>query len=402
MTTDTATATTPPRRRRSVPRIALPVLLLGLIVAGVGLLGDRLTGLVGSNPPPADSFNVRRVSFEPGAIEIRVQNPQRDDLTVAVVTIDDAIVPFSLDGPRTLGRLRSTTVVVPYAWLADEPYLVGITSSSGIQSTRAVAAAVPARGFTVDGVLGYLLIGLLVGVVPVALGLSWLPSLRRADPRWTAAFMALTAGLLVFLAVDASAEALELQAALPGAIQGPGLVLIGIALSAVGLSWLSQRLTRATPAVGSPTGLTLALLVAIGIGVHNLGEGLAIGTSFALGELALGSFLVVGFMVHNLTEGLAIAAPIASAGHRAPPPRLVALTAIAGLPAVLGCWIGGYITNEVLAVLFFGLAAGAALQVVVEVARYVRRSAPGGLGSGHVVGGFLAGLAVMYATGLLI
>ena len=402
MPTDTATATTPSRRRRTVPRIALPVLLLGLIVAGVGLLGDRLTGLVGSNPPPADSFNVRRVSFEPGAIEIRVQNPQRDDLTVAVVTIDDAIVPFSLDGPRTLGRLRSTTVVVPYAWLADEPYLVGVTSSRGIQSTRAVAAAVPARGFTADGVLGYLLIGLLVGVVPVALGLSWLPSLRRADPRWTAAFMALTAGLLVFLAVDASAEALELQAALPGAIQGPGLVLIGIALSAVGLSWLSQRLTRATPAVGSPTGLTLALLVAIGIGVHNLGEGLAIGTSFALGELALGSFLVVGFMVHNLTEGLAIAAPIASAGHRAPPPRLVVLTAIAGLPAVLGCWIGGYITNEVLAVLFFGLAAGAALQVVVEVARYVRRSAPGGLGSGHVVGGFLAGLAVMYATGLLI
>jgi zinc transporter ZupT len=231
----------------------------------------------------------------------------------------------------------------------------------------------------------------------------WLPSLRRADPRWIAAFMALTAGLLVFLAVDATAEALELQALLPAAAQGSGLILIGIAISALGLSWLSQRLTRGSGGSGGrPVGVALATLVAIGIGVHNMGEGLAIGTSFALGELALGSFLVIGFMVHNVTEGLGIAAPIAAAGQRASLARLAALTALAGVPAVLGAWIGAYLTNELLAVLFFGLAAGAALQVVVEVIRYLLRSAPGGLASGHVIGGFLAGLVAMYVTGLLI
>jgi zinc transporter, ZIP family len=182
-------------------------------------------------------------------------------------------------------------------------------------------------------------------------------------------------------------------------------VLIGIAISALGLTWVSQRLTRGVGggAGGArPAGLVLATLVAIGIGVHNLGEGLAIGTSFAIGELALGSFLVIGFMVHNVTEGLGIAAPIASSGQRASLGRLAWLTVLAGAPAILGAWIGAYLSNEFLAVLFFGLAAGAALQVVFEVGRYLRRSAPGGLASGHVVGGFLAGLVVMYVTGLLI
>ena len=148
-------------------------------------------------------------------------------------------------------------------------------------------------------------------------------------------------------------------------------------------------------------GLALATLVAVGIGVHNLGEGLAIGTSFALGELALGSFLVIGFMIHNVTEGLGIAAPIAAGGARPSGLRLAALALIAGLPAVLGAWIGAYITNEILAVLFFGLAAGAALQVVFEVGRYLKRHAPGGLASGYAVGGFLVGLVAMWATGLL-
>ena len=148
-------------------------------------------------------------------------------------------------------------------------------------------------------------------------------------------------------------------------------------------------------------GVALATLVAIGIGLHNLGEGLAIGSSFALGELALGSFLIVGFMVHNVTEGLGIAAPIAE-GTRVSLARLAGLAAIAGAPAIVGAWIGGFLTSDLLGVLFFAVATGAALQVVVEVGRYVARRAPGGLRSGWVGGGFLAGIAVMYLTGLLV
>jgi zinc transporter ZupT len=211
--------------------------------------------------------------------------------------------------------------------------------------------------------------------------------------------MALTAGLLLFLGVEALFEAFELQATVPSAFGGPGLVLLGVALSYLTMTFLSSRFS--TAAGGALGGVALATLVAVGIGVHNFGEGLAIGTSFAFGQLTLGSFLIVGFMIHNVTEGLGIAAPAADEGASLSAGRLVLLTAIAGAPAILGAWTGGYVANDVLAILFFGAAAGAAFEVVAEVVRYVAKRDPGGLRSGYAIGGFLAGVAIMYATGLI-
>jgi ZIP family zinc transporter len=378
----------------------VPIVLLVAVVSGFAAAGGSLTGLLGANPPPADEFAIRRVTFHPGEIHIRVTNPQQADLTIATVTVDDAIVPYELDGPRTLGRLRSSTIVVPYDWVAEEPIAVGVTSSTGIQTTEEIAAAVETPGPSASRFVGYGLVGILVGIVPVALGLLWLPSLRRAAPQWLAAFMALTGGLLTFLALEALSEAVELQAALPSAVGGVGLVLLGVSLSYLTLTALSHRL-GAGGSRGAPVGgLALATLVAVGIGLHNAGEGLAIGSSFALGELALGTFLIVGFMIHNVTEGLGIAAPIAEGEGRASFTRLAVLTLVAGAPAIGGAWIGGFVTSDLLGVFFFAAAAGAALEVVVEVGRYVARRAPGGLSSPYVLGGFLAGVAVMYVTGL--
>ncbi len=382
----------------------LPILLLVGVVSLFATAGGSITDLIGSNPPPADELDIRRVSFEPGRIEIRVTNPQRDAITIGTVTVADAIVPYAVDGPSTLERLRSATIVVPYDWVPDEPISVGVTSSTGIQVTEEIAAAVETPGADSRSFFGYALIGFLVGVVPVALGLMWLPALRGADPRWLAAFMALTAGLLTFLALDALSEALALQATLPGQLGGTGLVLLGVAASYLALTFVAERLGKRGRKAGDSGllgGIALATLVAVGIGLHNLGEGLAIGSSFALGELALGSFLIVGFMVHNVTEGLGIAAPIAE-GTRVSLGRLAALAVVAGAPAIVGAWIGGFLTSDLLGVLFFAVATGAALQVVVEVGRYISRKAPGGLRSGWVGGGFLAGVAVMYLTGLLI
>jgi zinc transporter ZupT len=213
---------------------------------------------------------------------------------------------------------------------------------------------------------------------------------------WLATFMAFTAGLLSFLGVEALSEAFQLQALLPAALGGAGLVLLGVALSFLGMTALSGALTRGSAA----TGITLALLIAVGIGLHNMGEGLAIGASFALGELQLGSFLIVGFMIHNVTEGLGIATPIAKS--KTTLLALAGLVLVAGAPTILGAWIGGYTSSDVLAALFFAIAAGAAFQVVVEVGRYVARNAPGGLRSGHAIAGFIAGIATMYVTGLLV
>jgi zinc transporter ZupT len=380
----------------------VPIVLLVGVVSLFASVGGSFVDLVGSNPPPADEFDVRRVEFKPGEIRIHVRNPQPDDLTIAVVTVDDAIVPFEVEGSATLGRLASREIVVPFDWVPDDPYLIGVTSSSGIQTVQEVPAAVETKGASPEGFLGYALIGFLVGVVPVALGLAWLPSLRRASPKWLAAFMALTAGLLTFIAFEALAEALELQGALPGSLQGTGLILLGVSASYLALTWISMRFSAKESRERAPSlgGLALATLVAIGIGLHNLGEGLAIGSSFALAELALGTFLIMGFMIHNVTEGLGIAAPIAEGG-RVSLGRLAVLAVIAGAPAIVGAWIGGFLTNDLVAVLFFAIAVGAALQVVVEVGRFIARRAPGGLSSGYVIGGFLAGIAIMYGTGLI-
>jgi len=374
----------------------VPVLLLALAVGVVVSAGSSLVDLVGSNPPSADKFDIRRIEFEPGEIRILVRNPQRDDLTIANVNVDDAIVPYSVDGPTTLGRLRSSMIVVPFQWVDGDPITVGVTSSTGIQTVREVPAAVETPQPSVQGFFGYALIGLLVGVLPIAFGLLWLPALRQASPVWLATFMAFTAGLLTFLGIEALTESFELQAALPASLGGAGLVLLGVALSFLGMTALAGRLAGGSAA----TGMTLALLIAVGIGFHNLGEGLAIGASFALGELQLGAFLIVGFMIHNVTEGLGIATPVAKT--RVTVLALAGLALIAGAPAILGAWIGGYTTSDVLGALFFAIAAGAALQVVVEVGRYVARTAPGGLRSGHAIAGFIVGIATMYVTGVLV
>ena len=379
----------------------VPILLLVGAVSLVTVAGGPLLDLLGRNPPPADEFDIRRVEFGPGEVRIRVTNPQADALTIASVTVDDAIVPFELEGPATLERLRSATVIVPYNWVEDEPISVGITSSSGIETTEEIPAAVETPGPSAQGFLGYGLVGILVGIVPVALGLMWLPSLRRAAPEWLAAFMAFTGGLLTFLALEALAEALELQAALPGALGGTGLVLLGVATSYLALTFLSQRLAAGEGAGpgGLLGGVALATLVAVGIGLHNLGEGLAVGAALAAGEAALGTALVLGFALHNTTEGLAIVSPLGGRGTRPSLWHFVAFGVLAGAPAIIGAWLGGFAYSATWSTFAFGLAAGAIAQVVWQIGKTFagRRAvspAPAGIG-------LLVGLAVMYLTGLI-
>jgi zinc transporter ZupT len=211
----------------------------------------------------------------------------------------------------------------------------------------------------------------------------------------------LTVGLLGFLAIDTTLEGFELAREGSQAFGGPALVLIGGVVAYLLLSGVSQWLAgrrRAAHAAGA-SGSTLALLVAVGIGLHNLGEGVAIGAAYSVGALALGAFLVVGFAIHNTTEGLAIVAPIArlhpSPGH------LAVLGLLAGAPAVLGAWIGAAAFNSSLAAFLFGFGAGAIVHVIVQLAPSLRDDAGRTLHPGAVAG-LLAGLALMFATGLMV
>ncbi|MBI5310736.1 MAG: metal transporter [Actinobacteria bacterium] len=404
------------KRRRLGGRFwaLLPLVLLTLILGVFSAVDAKVFGLIGDNPPAPDELSFGAVQFKDDGIFVRVTNPQTEPLTIASVTVDGAIALFEVDGSPTMDRLDRRTIEIPFAWNAGEPYEIGVTSSTGVESVTSVAAAVPFEGIHPSGILGFALIGLLVGVIPVALGLMWLPGLRTLSQTALVGFMALTAGLLTFLALDALFEAFEQQALLPGALGGTGLILLGVAISFIGVAafsdWLRGRERGSAGSATSPvaqlsavpSGTALATAIAVGIGLHNLGEGLAIGTSFALGELALGSLLIVGFTVHNITEGLGIAVPLADATPtKTTLGRLAALALIAGLPAVAGAWIGGFVYSNLLATLFFAIAAGAAAQVVYEVSRLIGARSPGGWTSPVVGGGFLAGIAIMYVTSLI-
>jgi len=336
----------------------------------------------------------------PGVIELTVRNDGPDAVSIAQAIVNDAFVQFS--GPdEPIGRLQTATVRVRQPWVEGEAYEVALLTSTGGTIAHEIPAAVatPANDLSFLGLMA--LLGIYVGVIPVALGMLWLPWIRRIPPRWLRAVMALTVGLLAFLAIDATLEGLELAAAGSQAFGGAALVIIGAAVSFLLLTgvsgWLAHR-RRAAQAAGASGG-SLALLVAVGIGLHNLGEGVAIGSAYSVGALALGAFLVVGFAIHNTTEGLAIVAPIA---HLRPSlGRLVALGLIAGAPAVVGAWIGAAAFNSSLAAFLFGFGAGAIAQVIVQLAPSLRDE-HGRTLHPTAVAGLLAGMALMFTTGLLV
>jgi zinc transporter, ZIP family len=384
----------------------LPAWVLGLVplvlvvAAAVAFLALDGPGLGERRGPPAEELVVERTVLRPGVIELTVRNDGPDAVTIAQAQVNDAFVQFT-GADEPVGRLGTTTVRLAQPWVEGEAYDVALLTSTGgtIEHAIPVAVQTPANDLSFFGLLA--LLGIYVGVIPVTLGMLWLPWIRRVPPAWLRALMALTVGLLAFLAIDATLEGLELAGSGSQAFGGAALVLVGGAVSYLLLSgvsaWLAQR-RRAKAAAGAP-GASLALLVAVGIGLHNLGEGVAIGAAYSLGALALGAFLVVGFALHNTTEGLAIVAPIAR--QRPSLRRLVLLGLIAGAPAVLGAWIGAAAFNSSLAAFLFGFGAGAIVQVIVQLAPALRDD-EGRTLHPAAVGGLLAGFAVMFATGLLV
>lgn len=376
----------------AVPLALLAVAVVLLVTVGAPGLGDR-------NGVPVEDLAVERTELTPGEIALTVRNEGPDPVSIEQVSVNDGYFPFT--GGGEVGRLGSATLTVPYPWVEGEAYEIFLLTSTGATVVANVDAA--AETPSVDpGFLGLMaLLGIYVGVIPVALGMLWLPFVRRIGPSWLRGIMALTVGLLGFLAVDSLLEGLELGAAGSAAFGGQMLVLLGASVSfllLMGVSaWLADRRRAASQAGAS--GATLALLVAAGIGLHNLGEGVAIGSAYAVGALALGAFLVVGFAIHNTTEGLAIVAPIA---HERPRARqLIGLGLLAGAPAVLGAWIGASAFNSSLAAFLFGFGAGAILQVMVQLAPSLRDDR-GRMLDPVVVAGLLAGVAIMFLTGLLV
>ena len=384
--------------------LAILAVAIGLFVAldAPGL--DRL-GV------PEENLAVERTVLRPGEIELHVRNDGADPVEVRQVVVNDGFASFT-QSEDEVGRLAGSTIDVQYPWIEGQAYEVLLITATGGTVTHAIDVAVE----TPDADLGFYglmaLIGLYVGVIPVAIGMLWLPWLRSVDARWMRFLLAFTVGLLAFLGIEALLEGTELAGSGPESFGGAALVWLGAAgayLALVGVDgWLRSRRRRLGDAedAGSERagagrlGYRAAFLVALGIGLHNLGEGLAIGSAYAIGSLALGATLVVGFALHNTTEGLAIVAPVARDGSRHLG-RLALLGLLAGAPAVVGAWIGASAFHPSVAALMFGIGAGAIAQVVVQIAPQVRDES-GRFLHPLAAAGLAAGLFVMYATGLLV
>jgi zinc transporter ZupT len=376
----------------------VPLVLIAVAIGAFAALGGP--GLGDRRGPPVEELAVEKTVLRPGVIELRVRNDGPDAVTIAQAQVNDAFVPFSgADGP--VGRLEAATVRLQQPWIEGEAYSIALITSSGATIAHEIAAAAetPSADLSFYGLMA--LLGIYVGVIPIALGMLWLPWVRRIPRGWLRALMALTIGLLGFLAIDATLEGLELAGEGAQTLGGSALVFVGAAVAYLALTgigeWLSDRRARAASAGAS--GTQLALMVAVGIGLHNLGEGLAIGTSYATGALALGAFLVIGFALHNTTEGLAIVAPMAQT--RVSVGRLLGLGLLAGLPAVLGAWVGASAFNPSIAALLFGVGAGAIVQVIHQLLPTVRDDRRRTLHPA-AVGAIIGGLALMFLTGLLV
>lgn len=405
------------------PASGLPLWLTGLLpllAIGIMLLifayGNPLA-LFTADLPPIESLNLQNIRVVEDGFELTLVNGGPDPVTVAQVTVDDAYWQYDISPSATIPRLGRAEIKIDYPWVEYEPYAINVITSTGLTFTGEVALATPTPTPGVQQFLAYGLLGVYVGIIPVGLGMLWYPAMKKMGRKWLGAILALTLGLLVFLLIDTLLEAFEMAAELPGVFQGVPLVLFAALITWLALLAIGARRRNTVQADPAKRALYLAGMIALGIGLHNLGEGLAIGAAFAIGEAALGSFLVIGFMLHNVTEGIGIVAPLLPSKRKvesAPPAKapespplgiFIALTLLAGTPAILGAWIGGFAFSPLLAALFLGIGLGAIWQVIVEVTGLLRSYAEregDPLFSWYNVGGFLAGLAVMYLTAFLV
>jgi zinc transporter ZupT len=286
-----------------------------------------------------------------------------------------------------------------YPWSYGEAYGITVFTSNSIPFGLEIPVAFETPQPVAATFWSFALIGLYVGVIPVFLGIFWFPALRLLGRRWMTFLMAVTAGLLLFLGFDTLAEAFEKAAEVPTPFQGIGLMGIG----AVGTFLLLDAISRQQGTINvseADRRIAVAFMIATGIGFHNLGEGLAIGAAYNVGETALGTFLVVGFIIQNITEGLGIIAPLLRERPRIG--QLALLGLIGGAPAILGAWIGGFSPSPMLAVLFFGIGAGAIFEVVYEIGKLIRKDTTKEPMPFTVFSGALAGMLVLWVTGLWI
>ncbi|MDQ3961334.1 MAG: ZIP family metal transporter [Thermoproteota archaeon] len=428
-----------PRWFASAKMVAIALVPLAVLAAMIAFIFGPGQQFLGAGTPLPE-ISIERIEFqEGGKIIAFIRNTGPIDVTVAQADVNDRIQQAAIEPSKELARLAEAKVIIPFPWNEGEPYEIGVTSSDGTRFSKSVDAAAPSPTPDIEQASVFALIGTYVGVIPVLAGLLWLPFIKRLSLRKYRFFLSLTAGLLVFLGIDAIVEGNEIAVeSVARVFNSEILIALVTILSFLALMYASAKLGErskkdrtAQEEVDNLSSsydsvhtsqaksldqqqyhhlivrpVVIALMISIGIGLHNFGEGLAIGASVVLGEIALSTFLIVGFMIHNTTEGFAIVAPLAKTRTRRMVGKMIIMGLIAGIPTIIGTWIGGFIYSPVAAIIFLSIGAGAIFQVVFLIYQGMARAegdkSKNILSNASIIAGFAAGMLIMYVTGLMI
>ena len=328
-----------------IPFVFVIILMLYIFGPGSDLLDLGI---------PLPEITIEKIDFVDSEIQATVRNTGPISVEVVMADVNDRIQPAAVEPDKSLERFETALVRIPFEWNAGEPYTIGITIDDGTRFEKEIDAAAPALDFSLDLVVFFAIIGTYVGVIPIMIGLLWLPFIKKISRKKYHFFLALTAGLLLFLAIDSIEEAIDVSDEnLAGSFNGTLLVVTIVILSFLVLYYAGEKLVKQANSSKITKHVAIALMISIGIGLHNFGEGLAIGASVGLGSIAFSTFLIVGFALHNTTEGIAIAAPMSRGKLMIG--KLVAMGLIAGTPAIFGAWLGGFSYSPFSTVIFLSI-----------------------------------------------
>jgi len=346
-------------------------------------------------------ITIEKIDFVDSEIQATVRNTGHIPVEIVMADINDRIQPAAVEPDRFLERFETTLVRIPFEWNEAEPYTIGITVEDGTRFEKEIEAAAPALEPSLDLAIFFAIIGTYVGIIPVMIGLLWLPFIKRISKQKYHFFLALTIGLLFFLAIDSIEEAIEVSNEnLADSFNGTLLITTVTVLSFLGLYYSGNKLIEKAGSSKFTKPVAIALMISIGIGLHNFGEGLAIGAALGMGSIAFSTFLIVGFALHNTTEGIAIAAPMSRGKLMIG--KLAAMGIIAGSPAIFGAWIGGFVYSPFTSVIFLAIGAGAIFQVIVVIMKWIKEENDRNLSTIAVVSGIAVGMLVMYLTSILV